>query len=77
MNRSGSRQVHYGQGFMDVPTYNGSVLGAGAVIEGPALIEEPFTVVVLAHGDTARLDEHGNYNIAIGEHVAVIDSLAP
>ncbi len=48
-----------------MPTYDGAALGAGAVIEGPALVEEPFTVVVLAPGDVARLDEHGNYDIAI------------
>ena len=63
--RTGSRPVHFGEGFTDVPTYDGSVLGAGAVIEGPALVQEPFTVVVLAPGDVARLDEHGNYDIAI------------
>jgi N-methylhydantoinase A len=63
--RSGLRAVHFGGGFTDVPTYHGAVLGAGAVVEGPALIEEPFTVVVLAPGDVARLDVHGNYDISI------------
>ena len=46
--RTGSRPVHLGEGFMEVPTYDGASLGAGAHIEGPALIEEPFTVLVLA-----------------------------
>ena len=64
--RSGSRPVHLGAGFVDTPTYDGAVLGAGAVVEGPALIEEPFTVVVLAPSDVAVLDEHGNYDITIG-----------
>jgi N-methylhydantoinase A len=63
--RTGSRPVYFGDGFTDVTTYNGDLLGAGAVIEGPALIEESFTVVVLAPGDVARLDEHGNYDIAV------------
>jgi N-methylhydantoinase A len=63
--RTGSRPVHFGLGFTDVPTYDGASLGPGSVIEGPALIEEPFTVVVLAPGDVARLDQHGNYDIAI------------
>jgi N-methylhydantoinase A len=63
--RTGSRPVHFGAGFSDVATFDGSVLGAGAEVVGPALIEEPFTVVVLAPGDVARLDEHGNYNITI------------
>jgi N-methylhydantoinase A len=63
--KTGSRPVHFGEGFSDVPTYNGALLGAGAEVVGPALIEEPFTVVVLAPGDVARLDEHGNYDITI------------
>jgi N-methylhydantoinase A len=64
--RTGSRPVHMGEGFADVPTYDGSSLGAGARVEGPALIEEPFTVVVLAPTDVVVLDEHGNYDIRIG-----------
>ncbi|MGP0029246.1 MAG: hydantoinase/oxoprolinase family protein, partial [Acidimicrobiales bacterium] len=64
--RTGSRLAHFGEGFVDAATYDGPALGAGAVVAGPALIEEPFTVVVIAPGDTARLDEHGNYDIAIG-----------
>jgi len=63
--RTGSRPVHFGDGFIDTPTYDGAILGAGAAISGPALVEEPFTVVVLAPGDVARLDEHGNYDITI------------
>ena len=63
---TGSRPVHLGSGFVESPTYDGTLLGAGAVVEGPALIEEPFTVVVLAPSDLAVLDEHGNYDITIG-----------
>jgi N-methylhydantoinase A len=64
--RTGSRPVHMGEGFSEVPTYDGASLGPGALVEGPALIEEPFTVVVLAASDVAVLDENGNYDIAIG-----------
>jgi N-methylhydantoinase A len=64
--RTGARPVHLGAGFVETPTYDGAALGAGAVVEGPALIEEPFTVVVLAPSDVAVLDEHGNYDITIG-----------
>ena len=64
--RTGARPVHLGDGFIETPTYDGASLGAGAAIEGPALIEEPFTVVVLAPSDVAVLDEHGNYDITIG-----------
>jgi N-methylhydantoinase A len=63
--RTGARPVSFGDGFVEVPTYDGAVMGSGATVTGPALIEEPFTVIVLAHGDVARLDEHGNFNISI------------
>ena len=75
--RTGSRPVHFGEGFMDVATFDGSALGAGAVVEGPALIEEPFTVVVLAPGDVARLDPHGNYDIAIDQYKRPICPTVP
>ena len=64
--RRGARPVHLGAGFVETAVYDGAALGAGAVVEGPALIEEPFTVVVLAPSDVAVLDEHGNYDITIG-----------
>ena len=41
--------------------YDGRVLGPGAEVRGPALIEEPFTVVVLPPDAMARLDDLGNY----------------
>lgn len=64
--RTGTRVVRLGDGDEEAAVYDGSRLGPGAVVEGPALIEEPFTVVVLPAGDIARLDEQGNYDIAIG-----------
>ena len=45
--------------------YDGPQLGPGASVTGPALIEEPFTVVVLGPGAIARLDELGNYTITV------------
>ena len=63
--RKGSRHVYFGTEFIDSPVYDGSALGPGATIEGPAIVEEPFTVVVLAPGNVARLDQHGNYDIAL------------
>ena len=42
-----------------------SALGPGAALEGPALIEEPFTVVVVPPGATARLDDLGNYDLTL------------
>ena len=61
--RKGTRAAYFGDGFIDTPLYDGPQLAPGVEIQGPALIEEPFTVVVLAPGYRARLDDHGNYEV--------------
>jgi N-methylhydantoinase A len=63
--RTGSRPVYFGTEFVETPTYDGDALASGARVEGPALVEEPFTVLVLAPGDVAVLDDNGNYDISI------------
>jgi N-methylhydantoinase A len=68
--RRGARRVYFGpefmgSGFVDAPVYDGSVLGPGVEVRGPALVEEPFTVVVLPPGATARLDPLGNYELTV------------
>jgi N-methylhydantoinase A len=45
------------------PIYDGTPLGAGATIKGPAVIEEITTTIVLEPGWTARLDASGSYLI--------------
>jgi N-methylhydantoinase A len=57
----GTRPAYFGTEFVDTPVHSGPALAAGADIRGPALIEEPFTVVVVPPGTTARLDDLGNY----------------
>jgi Hydantoinase/oxoprolinase C-terminal domain len=37
----------------------------GATVAGPALIEEPFTVVVVPPDATATLDNLGNYVVSV------------
>ena len=59
--RRGTRDAYWGDGFVATPVYDGVALAAGARVEGPALIEEPFTVVVVPPGATAELDRSGNY----------------
>jgi N-methylhydantoinase A len=63
--RKSTRDAYWGDGFVATPVYDGSVLAAGARIDGPALVEEPFTVVVLPPGASAELDTFGNYVIAV------------
>jgi N-methylhydantoinase A len=45
------------------PVYDGSKLGAGAKIVGPAIIEEITTTIVIEPDWTARLDVSGSYVI--------------
>lgn len=45
------------------PIYDGSALGAGAIVTGPAVIEEVTTTIVIEPGWTAVLDESGSYLI--------------
>src|SRR5205085_3593444 len=44
--RKGARPVFFGTDFVDTPIYDGAALGPGSSITGPALVEEPYTVVV-------------------------------
>ncbi len=63
--RSGTRPAFWGDRFVDTPIYDGTRLGEGATVDGPALIEEPYTVVVLPPDATATLDGLGNYVISV------------
>ena len=47
-------------GFTDTPVYSRPALGAGASIEGPAIIEEAESTVVLIPGSCATVDTYGN-----------------
>ncbi|MEX2255483.1 MAG: hydantoinase/oxoprolinase family protein, partial [Acidimicrobiia bacterium] len=63
--RLGTRPAYFGDGFVETPVYDGSRLGAGAEISGPALVQEPFTVVVIPPGGHARVDDAGNYDLTL------------
>ena len=47
--------------------YDGTRLGAGDVIDGPSVIEEPTTTIVVQPGWQARLDPTGCYVISAQE----------
>jgi N-methylhydantoinase A len=57
----GSRQVYFPEagGFVECPTFERSLLAAGNVIGGPAVIEQMDTTSVIPPGETARVDRHG------------------
>jgi N-methylhydantoinase A len=57
----GSRQVYFPEAgeFVECHTYERSLLAAGNVISGPAVIEQMDTTSVIPPGETARVDRHG------------------
>ncbi len=65
--RTGNREVYHGtaHGWLATPVYTRSKLGAGAVIEGPAVIEEMSSTTLLTPGQRARVDNIGNIIIRL------------
>ena len=61
--RKGERQayVHDRGGLVELPVYDGNSAGAAARIEGPAIIEEETTTILLLPNQVATTDAHGNY----------------
>ena len=60
------RRAYFEGGYLDTPVYDGPSMGAGARVEGPAIIEEPFTTIVVWPQDTVEVDHWGNYVMTIG-----------
>ena len=50
-------------GRAETKIYRGADLCPGAEFEGPAIVEEPTTTVVIGPGDICSVDEYGNYVI--------------
>lgn len=48
---------------ISTPIYDGTLLGEGNTIEGPAVVEEPTTTIVVHPGWTLRLDASATYVI--------------
>ena len=48
------------RGFEKTPVYDYARLGSGHVLEGPALVQETATTVVVPAGVTATVDTYGN-----------------
>ncbi|MBW1803600.1 MAG: hydantoinase/oxoprolinase family protein [Deltaproteobacteria bacterium] len=58
-----NRSVYFNDagGFTDTPCYEGDRLGHGNVIEGPAIVEETKTTVVVPKGHVLTIDAYENY----------------
>ena len=55
------RAAYFGEGEVQTAIYFGEKLSTGAVIEGPAIIEEPTTTLVVYPGASARVSAGGRY----------------
>ena len=62
---TGHRPVWFGEAWIETPIIDGSLLGAGATATGPALVQEPFTVVVVPPGATLTLGAHTSYELTL------------
>ncbi|WP_394691813.1 hydantoinase/oxoprolinase family protein [Hoeflea sp.] len=58
--RKGNRQVFFGHEWRDTVIYKRLALPVGAVIEGPAILEQPDTTVLVDPGLKATVDAFGN-----------------
>jgi N-methylhydantoinase A len=65
-NRVERRQAHFGQTLIETPIFRRNDLVPGAVLEGPAIIEEQTSTTVLAPGQRATVDEYLNIEIDFG-----------
>ncbi|MEE3099367.1 MAG: hydantoinase/oxoprolinase family protein, partial [Pseudomonadota bacterium] len=63
----GARPVWFDAGWRDTPVYRREHLPEGAVIEGPAIVEQLDATLVIDPGCTARGDADGNLMIEIGD----------
>jgi N-methylhydantoinase A len=61
-----TRRVWFAQGRQDTPIYRRADIGAGALIEGPAIVEQMDTTIVIEPGCAAEADELGNLIVSVG-----------
>jgi len=60
------RQVRFKGAWYDTGIFDRAYLGRGAILAGPAIVEQPDTTVVIDPGATAAVDGLGNLVISVG-----------
>ncbi|MDU8910642.1 hydantoinase/oxoprolinase family protein [Aestuariicoccus sp. MJ-SS9] len=68
--RKGERDVHFGDAWHATAIYRRLELPVGAVIDGPAILEQPDTTVLVDPGLRATVDRFGNTILERTEHGA-------
>jgi N-methylhydantoinase A len=64
--RKGRRRAYFDGKWIDTPVYDGRKMRARQGLQGPAIVEEPLTTIVVYPGQQIRLDPHGNYRLMVG-----------
>ena len=66
--RKGVRKAFFADlgGFVDCPVWDRYALSTGDVVEGPAMVEERESTVVLSPGDIGTIDAQGNLVARVG-----------
>jgi N-methylhydantoinase A len=63
----GRRDVQFAElGRLSTPVYERQLLGAGFIVEGPAIIEEPAATTLVHRGQRLTVDRWGNLRITAG-----------
>ncbi|MGB3620565.1 MAG: hypothetical protein WBA20_04395, partial [Ketobacter sp.] len=52
-----------GEGYQDTSIFEGAALQPGHEIQGPAIIEETFTTIVVYPGWNVMVDDSGDYEM--------------
>jgi N-methylhydantoinase A len=55
-----------GRGWVECPRIDRQTLGAGAVVNGPVIVEQLDATTVVRRGQRAAVDRHGNLVIRAG-----------
>jgi N-methylhydantoinase A len=63
---TGRRPVYFEGGFRDTPVYWRDHLPEGFAFDGPAIVQQMDTTVLIEPGDRAEDDGHGNIIITVG-----------
>jgi N-methylhydantoinase A len=59
------RAVHFAGAWLETPVHRREALSAGVVLEGPAIVEQLDTTVLIGPRDRAEVDRWGNLIIAV------------
>ncbi|HEX8105460.1 MAG TPA: hydantoinase/oxoprolinase family protein [Solirubrobacteraceae bacterium] len=68
--RAGTRSIYFDGAFHDTPIYDRDRLAPGVTFDGPAIVEQLDSTIVVLPGMAARVDDYENVLIAIDPEAA-------